>query len=69
MGEDGVGLGSDFDGMVPLPRGMKDVRDLHLLTGALLRRHPATRVEKILGGNFRRFFKEILPTDPGKPRQ
>ena len=61
MGEDGVGLGSDFDGMVPLPRGMRDVRDLHLLTAALLRRYPERQVEKILGENLRRFFAETLP--------
>jgi len=62
MGEDGVALGSDFDGMVPLPKGMKDVRDLHLLTDALLERHPEARVEKILGGNLRRFLNETLPS-------
>jgi membrane dipeptidase len=47
--------------MVPLPRGMRDVRDLHLLTAALLRRYPERRVEKILGENLRRFFAETLP--------
>ncbi len=61
MGEDGVGFGSDFDGMVPLPRGMRDVRDLHLLTAALLRRYPERQVEKVLGENLRRFFSETLP--------
>jgi membrane dipeptidase len=61
MGEDGVGLGSDFDGMVPLPRGMRDVRDLHLLTAALLQRYPERQVEKILGENLRRFFRETFP--------
>lgn len=61
MGEDGVALGSDFDGMVPLPKGMRDVRDLPLLTQTLLRRgHPEARVEKILGENFYRFFRETL---------
>lgn len=61
MGEDGVGFGSDFDGMIPLPKGMRDVRDLHLITEELLRRgHPEGRVEKIIGGNFRRFFRETL---------
>ena len=61
MGEDGVALGSDFDGMVPLPRGMRDVRDLHLITSELLRRgHPEGRVEKVIGGNWRRFFGETL---------
>jgi len=61
MGEDAVGLGSDFDGMVPLPRGMRDVRDLHLLTMALLRRYPEPLVEKILGQNLRRFFEATFP--------
>lgn len=61
MGEDGVGIGSDFDGMVPLPRGMRDVRDLHLVAEALeARGHPAAWVDKILGQNFRRFFRETL---------
>jgi membrane dipeptidase len=60
MGEEGVGIGSDFDGMVALPRGMRDVTDLPRLTELLLRRHPEQRVERILGGNFRRFFRETL---------
>lgn len=61
MGEDAVSLGSDFDGMIPLPRGMRDVRDLHVLTRALERRGlPARTVEKVLGENWRRFFAETL---------
>jgi len=61
MGEDAVGLGSDFDGMVALPQGMKDVRDLPKLTQVLLDRgHSIERVQKLLGGNFRRFFGEVL---------
>jgi membrane dipeptidase len=61
MGEEGVGLGSDFDGMIALPKGMRDVRDLPKLTEVLLKRgHPIRRIEKVLGGNFRRFFGEVL---------
>lgn len=61
MGEDGVALGSDFDGMVPLPQGMRDVRDLKLLTHTLLDRGMAVSiVEKVLGRNFRRFWGEVL---------
>lgn len=61
MGEEGVALGSDYDGMVPLPRGMRDVSDLPRLTEVLLRRgHPEARVERVLGGNWRRFFRETL---------
>ncbi|NBD13569.1 dipeptidase [Corallococcus silvisoli] len=60
MGEEGVGVGSDYDGMVALPRGMRDVTDLPLLTEALLKRHPEAWVERVLGGNFRRYFRETL---------
>ncbi|MDY7230711.1 dipeptidase [Hyalangium rubrum] len=60
MGEEGVGIGSDYDGMVALPKGMRDVTDLPRLTELLLRRHPEPWVERILGGNFRRFFRETL---------
>ncbi|HEX8704486.1 MAG TPA: dipeptidase [Myxococcaceae bacterium] len=60
MGEEGVGIGSDYDGMVALPKGMRDVTDLPKLTEVLLRRHPEAWVERILGGNFRRFFRETL---------
>lgn len=61
MGEENVGLGSDFDGMVPLPKGMRDVRDLHRLTETLVRRgHSETRVERVLGRNFRRFWHRWL---------
>jgi membrane dipeptidase len=60
MGAEGVGIGSDFDGMVALPKGFRDVTDLPRLTEALLRRHPEERVERILGGNLWRFFRETL---------
>lgn len=61
MGEDSVALGSDFDGMVPLPQGMRDVRDLAMLTQTLLDRGMTERVvEKVLGHNFRRFLGEAL---------
>lgn len=61
MGEDAVGLGSDFDGMVGLPRGMHDVRDLPKVTAALIDRGMSVRVvEKVLGENFRLFFSRNL---------
>jgi membrane dipeptidase len=61
MGEDAVGMGSDFDGLIPLPQGIKDVSDLPHLTEALLRRGMSVRVaEKVAGENFRRFFSEVL---------
>ncbi len=61
LGEDGVAFGSDFDGMIPLPRGMRDVRDLPVLTQALLDRGlPIRVIEKVLGENYRRLFREAL---------
>jgi membrane dipeptidase len=60
-GEESVCLGSDFDGFVPLPRGMHDVTELWKVTALLLARgHPRPTVERILGGNLRRFLGEIL---------
>jgi membrane dipeptidase len=60
-GEEAVCLGSDFDGFVPLPRGMRDVTDLPRLTEQLLARgHSRRTVEKVLGRNLRRFFADLL---------
>ncbi|MGZ3480423.1 MAG: dipeptidase [Myxococcaceae bacterium] len=60
-GEEAVCLGSDFDGLVPLPSGMRDVTDLWKLTAILLDRgHPRAWIERILGLNLRRFLSEIL---------
>ena len=59
-GEDHVSLGSDFDGGPPLPRGMRDVRDLPLITDAMLRRgYSEERIRKFLGGNLLRVFRQI----------
>jgi membrane dipeptidase len=60
VGEDHVALGSDFDGGPPLPRGMRDVRDLPMITDAMLRRGWSDdRIRKFLGGNLLRVFGEI----------
>ncbi|HEV2447820.1 MAG TPA: dipeptidase [Candidatus Sulfopaludibacter sp.] len=59
-GEDHVALGSDFDGGPPLPRGMRDIRDLPLITDAMLRRgYSEERIRKFLGGNLLRVFRRI----------
>jgi membrane dipeptidase len=63
VGEDHVSLGSDFDGGPPLPRGMRDVRDLAMITDAMLRRgYSEERIRKFLGGNLLRVFGQI--TEP-----
>jgi membrane dipeptidase len=56
-GEDAVALGSDFDGFLPLPRGLRDAADLPRVTELLWRRgwRPA-QLGKLLGENARRFF-------------
>jgi membrane dipeptidase len=59
-GVDHVGLGSDFDGGVTLPEGIRGVEDLPNITYELLRRGYVERdVMKILGGNFMRAFAEV----------
>jgi membrane dipeptidase len=65
VGEDHVALGSDFDGGPPLPRGMRDIRDLPMITDAMLRRgYSEERIRKFLGGNLLRVFRQIAE----KPR-
>jgi membrane dipeptidase len=59
-GEDAVAFGSDFDGTVPLPRGVRDVTDVPKIVQALARRRPAAVVEKVAWRNWRRFFGETL---------
>jgi membrane dipeptidase len=60
-GVDHVGLGSDFDGVPSLPRGMEDVSQLPRITQALLARgYSEANVKKILGGNFLRVLRAVV---------
>lgn len=60
IGVDHVGLGSDFDGVEIMPLGLEDVTKLPFLTKKLLDSGITIReVRKILGGNFKRIFKEV----------
>src|SRR5687768_6960031 len=60
VGEDHVMLGSDFDGGPTLPRGMRDVSDLPLLTEAMLKRGwSEQRIRKFLGGNLLRVVRQV----------
>jgi membrane dipeptidase len=57
-GEDAVAFGSDFDGFMFLPRGMRDAADLPRLTEILWRRGwRPDRLTKLLGENALRFFR------------
>ena len=59
-GEDHVAFGSDFDGGPTLARGMRDVRDLPMITDAMLRRgYSEQRIAKFWGGNLQRVFHNI----------
>jgi membrane dipeptidase len=64
-GEDTVALGSDFDGFMPLARGMRDAADLPRLTQVLWDRgwrEPTLR--KLLGENALRFFDQTWRPRP-----
>lgn len=60
IGVDHVGLGADWDGVGILPTGMEDVTKLPELTAKLKERGFSNlEIRKILGGNFKRVFKEV----------
>jgi membrane dipeptidase len=60
IGEDHVMLGSDWDGGPTLPKGMKDIADLPMLTDAMLRRGwNEQRIRKFMGLNLLRVFREV----------
>jgi membrane dipeptidase len=62
IGVNGVGLGSDFDGIESAPKELDDVTTYPLVTKALLERGYSKKdVKKILGGNFLRVLKENNP--------
>ena len=58
-GIDHVGIGSDYDGVSRLPRGLEDVSTYPLLTQELLNRgYDKEAIHKILGGNALRVLRE-----------
>jgi membrane dipeptidase len=60
-GIDHVGLGSDFDGVSgATPQGIDSAADLPKITQSLLDRgYNATDIDKILGGNLLRVFRQV----------
>lgn len=59
-GADHVGIGSDFDGVTCLPKGIDSVADLPKITEALVQRgYTAQQIRKVLGGNLLRVFAEV----------
>ena len=60
VGDDHVGLGSDFDGMLFGPAGLEDCSCLPNLVEELRQRgYSETSLARVLGQNFRRVFGEI----------
>jgi len=60
VGEDFVGLGSDYDGIPIAPKGLEDVSKMPAITKELLERgYSEASIRKILGGNFMRVFREV----------
>ena len=58
-GIDYVGIGSDFDGVPLLPKGMNGMEDLVLVTYEMLRRgYTEQEIRKVLGENFLRAFSK-----------
>ena len=59
-GADHVALGSDFDGILTLPAGIRDAADMPRITELLLARgHSEGDVVKILGLNVLRLLREV----------
>ncbi len=60
VGDNYVGLGSDFDGISLTPSGLRDVSKMPAITKELVKRgYTENSIRKILGGNFMRVFNEV----------
>ncbi len=58
VGDEYVGIGSDFDGVSSLPLQMDDVTKYPLITAELVKRgYTKKSIRKILGGNVLRVMK------------
>jgi len=61
VGDDHVGLGSDFDGISITPKGIEHTGKMANLTKEMMERgYSEERIKKILGGNFMRVFNENI---------
>ena len=60
-GEENIGIGSDFDGIDTLPRGIKNCGDIYLIFEKLLGlNYTEEQVKKIAYNNFYNLFHKIL---------
>jgi membrane dipeptidase len=59
-GADHIGIGTDFDGIPVPPEGIDSAADLPKITAALMARgYSAEDMQKLLGGNLLRVFREV----------
>jgi membrane dipeptidase len=62
VGDDFVSIGSDYDGLITLPRDLPDVTYQPRLVAEMLERGwSETRIRKILGGNALRVIAAVRP--------
>jgi membrane dipeptidase len=60
-GIDHVGIGSDFDGITLVPKGLEDESKMPALTAALIRQgYSETDIRKIMGENFLRVVRQVV---------
>jgi membrane dipeptidase len=60
-GIDHVGIGTDFDGIPDVPKGLEDASKMPTLVAALRKRgYSEADVQKIMGGNFLRVMREVI---------
>ena len=60
-GIDHVGIGTDYDGIPDVPRGLEDVSKMPALVAALLNRgHSEADIRKLMGENFLRVVKQVV---------
>lgn len=60
-GENTIALGSDFDGIDILPKGINDIGDIHKIAEELAKiNYPETIIKKIMSENFMNHLKLIL---------
>lgn len=60
-GIDHVGIGSDFDGISDVPKGLEDESRMTNLTAALLKKgYSEADIKKIMGGNYLRVMREVI---------
>jgi len=61
VGVNHVGIGSDYDGIENPPTGLEDVTNvLNITRGLVSRGYSDEEIEKIIGGNFLRVFRDLL---------